>query len=482
LGDAHLRFSTIDLAFTEGDIQQLNDFAAYLPNPADLAELIRKASGQAGRSATSKLPRLSQKGLDRIRSEVGGGGSLTVGLSELKRELLRAYLSLGEQAAQTILQMSPEDRIEWLKTTLKSLEPSIKTKGRLFRKITMLPAAPFVYTWMGQHILREYKGPKTPEFKQFLVYHPTETEADDTFDWNLQSSDGYLTLLQRFAPILIQEIPENPAYPGTVDLIGKLRWIPLEDNKTALLPDWRFPAVYAHYQLRRIGPDPVIQLIYTHWYAIHPSLKFADAEAGNLEGLTVRITLDMAGHPHVYETIYNCGCYHRMYVSQQLENLARKAYGEPLAGKTYALEKKTRFKIDLIVLDALPEPKVGERPILFCWGSYHLPGKISIGNPEAILESTLPSGTNLGRKTYELLPYHDLETLPLRQVPVGIFNHNGLVYGAGRPEGLLLSPTGIYYAGHPRQRGTQLIHFDQEDFEDPDLFVNRLRWPGLPEN
>jgi hypothetical protein len=332
---------------------------------------------------------------------------------------------------------------------------------------------------MGQHIWREYKGPKTPEFKQYLVYQPDHAASGGVLTHISRNgqppADFYSNLLRRFAPVIVQEIPESPSYPGTDDLIGKLKWATLPEGKAAIAPDWREPAVYSYYQLRTIGGEPVIQLIYTHWYAEHPPLKFADAEAGRLEGLTVRITLDVRGHPLVYETIYDCGCYHRIYVSRRLEELARRRFGDPLPGKTYSIEQKTRFKIDLIVLDALPDPEEGQRPILFCWGAYHLPGKIALGEYRDIVK-----GTNMGEKGYELLPYHALEATELDGVPVGVFNRNGLVYGAGRPEGLLLSPSGIYYAGHPRQRGTQLIHFDQEDFEDPDLFVDRLRWPGVP--
>jgi hypothetical protein len=372
--------------------------------------------------------------------------------------------------------MTAEGRGEWIEDVLHGLESSIKTKGRHFREFFLFPGAPFVYGWMGQHILREYYGPKTPEFKNFLVYHPREFNPRASTVRETGTSRS-ADLLHRFAPVIVQEIPESPDYPPDDNLIGKLEWRKNDQGRLQLEPNVRHPAVYAFRQDRRIGVDQVTQLIYTHWYAEHPPLKFADAEAGHLEGLTVRITLDSEEHPLVYETIYDCGCYHRMYVSRRLENLAREKFGPPLSGKTYSIEQKTHFKIDLIVLDALPDPKENEHPLLFCWAAYHLPGKIAIGE---ISEFT--QGDSLGDKGYDLLPYRALETAEWKGTEVGVFDYDGLIYGGARREGCLLSPTGIYDAGHPRQRGTQIIHFDQEDFEDPDLFINRLRWPGAPKD
>jgi len=87
-------------------------------------------------------------------------------------------------------------------------------------------------------------------------------------------------------------------------------------------------------------------------------------------------------------------------------------------------------------------------------------------------------GESMGEESYRLRPYSELETANWNETPLGFFDHNGMVRQAGRPENILLSPTGIFNAGRPRQRGTQLIHFDQADFGSNDLFVERLRWPG----
>jgi hypothetical protein len=61
---------------------------------------------------------------------------------------------------------------------------------------------------------------------------------------------------------------------------------------------------------------------------------------------------------------------------------------------------------------------------------------------------------------------------------VSMFLDNGLVRGAERLEGAIFTPLGMLSAGQPRQRGTQLINWDQFDFDDPRLLERTLRLPA----
>ena len=80
---------------------------------------------------------------------------------------------------------------------------------------------------------------------------------------------------------------------------------------------------------------------------------------------------------------------------------------------------------------------------------------------------------------YQVRDYVELERTPFGATWASIFNEKGLVRGAHRRiESAMLTPLGLYRAGHPRQRGTQLIHFDQADFDDPALFDIYLRLPS----
>lgn len=451
------------LSFTMGGMLELE---SLLSNPGDwkaLEKVVVEANRNAVREATYRLEDLSPDSMTEIQDLAGVHGTS----SSLKKRIMEAYLNLGHWELADLERNPVSKRAEWIDETLEQLEPTIKEEGRTIRQVALSPAAPFVYGWLGQHLLREYRGPKDPEFERYLIYDP---ESHSSAPLDPRPDDSLETLLQRYAPIIVQEIPTDPEYSPRSDLIGALQW---SDQWDEIQVNVREPAVYAFGQTRTIGGEPHKQLIYTHFYPEHPKLKFFDAEAGEIEGLTLRITLDFRNQPLVFETIYNCGCYHRLYVTEKLEAAALHEFGEPLKGKIFSIEKKVLGKIDLIVLEKLPDRLEGRRPVLYCWGAYHLPGKVAIG-----LDSVRIDGENLGSKSYRLEPYRNLELATDPDHPRSVFDRNGLVRGADRMEAFLLAPTGIFHAGTPRQRGTQLIHFDQEDFEDPKLFEEHLRWPS----
>ena len=185
---------------------------------------------------------------------------------------------------------------------------------------------------------------------------------------------------------------------------------------------------------------------------------------GPIEGITLRITLDSQGHPRLYETVYNCGCSHRVFVDRETEEAAAHEYGQPEAGRPYSVQRSLDDRIDWIVpelVDLVP----GRRPIFFVRGGHHFPAAIRYEAPAAIDLSNAES--------YEVRPYAELERTPFQGDWASVFDEKGLVRGAHRTmEEIMLTPLGLYRAGHPRQRGTQLIHFDQADFDDPTLFEN----------
>ena len=85
--------------------------------------------------------------------------------------------------------------------------------------------------------------------------------------------------------------------------------------------------------------------------------------------------------------------------------------------------------------------------------------------------------TASGLSGYALHAYEDLEQLPFHGHQASLFGEDGLVRAAHRQECDLLSPSGLYHAGHARQRETQMIYFDETDFDDPTLLERYLRLP-----
>jgi len=104
-------------------------------------------------------------------------------------------------------------------------------------------------------------------------------------------------------------------------------------------------------------------------------------------------------------------------------------------------------------------------------GKHHLETIRSVSRME-VADHTAP------RETYQLLSYDVLENLPFHDYRISLFDENGLVRMAHRDECTLLAPSGLFHAGHPRQRNTQMIYFDQAVFDDNGLFEEYMRLPA----
>lgn len=407
----------------------------------------------------------------------------------------KCILDLYRRDARTLLEARMDhfgraDGAEELRARLErfrgSLRESIKTRGRLRRKILGAPAFPAVWAWRKIHSAHEYEGPQWIGYgERYRMYVPEVAAGTAGFG---EGTEREAALLARHAPVLVQEVapasgPEAADYEPEVDRIGSFR-LEAEDGargrddaRTEPRPvvDVSRPASYAYVTRLPLHGHQLTQLVYTFWYPEHPKLKgFVDLEAGEIEGITLRITLDAAGEPRLYETIYNCGCFHRLFVDRRLEEAAAAQYGPPQGDRPYSIQRSVDGRIDWIVPELVEVDPRG-RPFFFVRSGFHLPAAVRYELPEGFLRE---DGTPKGEAVpYRLHPYRDLEHQPWEGGWASIFTDTGLVRGAGRLEGVLLSPLGLYRAGQPRQRGTQLIHFDQADFDDPAIYDTYLRLP-----
>ncbi len=356
----------------------------------------------------------------------------------------------------------------WTADLEADLRPSIKERGRTWRRALTFPAFPFVYAWRKRHSATEYEGPQWVDFAQAQIFAPNPGLEPAALDPGASA-----TLLARYAPLLVQEVDPQARYAAAIDRIGTVRLEATTDGPQPEI-DISRPASYAYTDTVTLRGQAFQRLIYTFWYPEHPKLKKGiDVEAGTMEGITLRITLDAAQRPALYETIYNCGCSHRLFVDRRVEEAARAEWGAPQDDQPYAIQRSVEGKIDWIVpelVDSLP----GGRPMLFVRAGFHLPAAVRYQWPTEVLQKS-------PRESYALRAYGELENLPYRDEAgerrASLFTETGLVRGAARLEGALLTPLGLYRAGQPRQRGTQLIHFDQADFDDPALYATYLRLP-----
>jgi hypothetical protein len=352
----------------------------------------------------------------------------------------------------------------------KRTEKSVKSGGGLSRAGAMavfaLPAK------IAQNDIHSKEAACYPDatFEGRRVYEPpTAPEIPPGFSAN-EPDLRHWDLLVRHAPVFVLEHRATVSYSPDADRIGRPV---LRDERGTVEVDVAQPAVYAYGRTVVLHGRPHMQLTFVAWYPEHPRLKKpVDPEAGHVDGTTVRITLDASGNPATFETLGNCGCHHRLYPSRALEDGARRDHGEPLRDKVYAVQNDVGSKYDLIIPKLVEPATDGRHPIVRCRAGSHAAVDVDFRDEHEGEEPVVQ------RQAYVLLPYSELEQL---RTPGGrvmsMFQDDGLVRGAERLEGALLSPLGMLSAGQPRQRGTQLIQWDQYDFDNPRLLEKTLRLP-----
>ena len=345
------------------------------------------------------------------------------------------------------------------------VEASIMQRGRLARRLLTAPAVPLIEGWIAYHNWHDFRGPLTPDFRKAVLLTPgSGMQAPAAI------TPADRALLARHAPLIVQELADGTAYPAEFDRIGTVALTGTDVRSATPAVDSGVPALYAFVDHKPLQGQTVRQLVYVLWYPRHPKMKGFDPEAGPLDGWTVRISLAANDTPVLVESVSNCGCYYKIFPTDTLEQKAAAAWATPLKGKTWHLEQDVPGKFDAVVPETVRGLDAGAQNIVLYF---------SAGHHQLV---TLRSRAQAGELpttsvTYTLRDYAELEQLPLNGHAASLFGMDGLVRGAHRDECSLLTPSGLYHAGHPRQRETQMIYFDEADFDDPQLLERYLRLP-----
>lgn len=287
-------------------------------------------------------------------------------------------------------------------------------------------------------------------------------------------------LLNYYAPVLVQGQGSGPGdkhpWPIEADSIGRAYLSYNEKGKLVTQIDISQPTVYAFGKRIRPGREEHIQLTYLVWYPRHPRTKLIDIESAPIDSGVIRITLDNRQQPMLYETVLACGCYHKVFAEAWVESASQQAYGPPVEGKHYSLERKTPFKLDWEVAGVVNTPHQDPtRPTIFVSAGEHR----NIG-----LHSSAtfhwPIGNDSVRQ-YRLASYQELLAVPIAGTTqtASIFNpqNDQQVLGADRLEKYIFMWIGTDDAGHPRRDDEILLHFDQSEWSDPTNYERYLRLP-----
>ena len=274
--------------------------------------------------------------------------------------------------------------------------------------------------------------------------------------------------LARFAPIVVQGFQAKDGakkYPYSSDAIGTPA---LSADGDDVRIDTSQPAVFARVEQALVGEISLKQLVYVFWY---PERPVGSIEKGDIDGGILRITLDAAGTPSVFEYSQPCGCFHGVFVADHVEAAARQQFASVARERLYAVEAPLGGHADWVVRD-LVHVESSYRPVLYMSAGKHFCEAIRFEEPPAA------SGYSGGPHAYALRPYSALERLPRAGGRTGsMFNEKGLVHGGKRwKENLVLA--GLDNPGWPRHLDQMKIHWDRDTWTDQRLLEKRLRLPA----
>ncbi len=278
--------------------------------------------------------------------------------------------------------------------------------------------------------LNTYVPPPSGDFTTLdlsLMFNATKRDA---LGVPLLTDDEIKRLAQALAPVFVQDTV------GNYDHFGEVIW---DQGHVSINTDK--PVVYYYPSYAFIKNAPVVQINYAIWYTKRSGPNAPWLERGSLDGLTLRITLSPLGEPIMLDIMNSCGCYH-FYV--------------PRAEKVSKITEKP------LVVDELPKKFPMERLSFRIKTGWHQVEHTDTSADINIKES----------KTYALIPYDVLESLPNSDGQnESVFNPYGIMKGSHRIESYVLFSSGISSIGSMRQRGHHAISMlEREDFSDPDIF------------
>ena len=246
------------------------------------------------------------------------------------------------------------------------------------------------------------------------------------------------TLLAHFSPNLSIEKTNSS------DMIGSPEW----GENDQIIVNTQKPRAYTFITYTRLNGQVLIQLNYGFWFPERPSQSNFDIYAGELDGIIWRVTLDTQGNPFFYDSIHQCGCYHKVFLPQDVSyDTTNNTVESPLF---FSINNDTSDSTHPITLNIDSS-------------SHYIVGVSQV-------HSSLYSKSE---KTtfYEFADYRLLSQLPTKNRRKSLFKENGIIGQSARKERWFLWPLGVVNAGAMRQKGRHAIAFiGRRHFDDAFLF------------
>lgn len=195
----------------------------------------------------------------------------------------------------------------------------------------------------------------TNEFAEALFYKPAEPKTTD--------------LAFSLAPLILQEVNDAQTALPVPDQFGTL----MVSNGAAIFDQSR-PAIYWEIDTLQIKGRAFARLSYLWCYAPGPLESKPGQAAGTaasgpaenalpLQG--IRITLNSAGQPAIWEVLADTSRAKLIFVSQNLEAAAVAEFGKPLPGRRYAAERSVEAAPEVVVARVIDDGPVASGPIVY---------------------------------------------------------------------------------------------------------------------
>ncbi|HEY5909939.1 MAG TPA: hypothetical protein VJA21_04975, partial [Verrucomicrobiae bacterium] len=159
----------------------------------------------------------------------------------------------------------------------------------------------------------------------------------------------------KLAPLILEEVVLPTNGPSSATGLGAL-----PPGDTDLAPKPARPVVYVHTDVVVIRGKPHARLGYFWFY---PAAPTATSQARPVQG--VRLTLNAAGEPVIWEVLADTSGLDLIFVSQNLESAAAAEFGPPLPGRRHAIEAAPAQASKVIVARVLDDGPVPMGPIVY---------------------------------------------------------------------------------------------------------------------
>ena len=234
----------------------------------------------------------------------------------------------------------------------------------------------------------------TNEFAQAAFYKPAEPAATD--------------LPFSLAPLILQEVNDAKEPRSLPDRFGTL-----SSSNGASVLDGSRPAIYWQADTVQIKGRVLARFSYVWCYAPgsresergQGSQGVAPAHAGPglpLQG--IRITLNSAGQPAIWEVLADSSRARLFFVSQNLEAAAVAEFGKPLPGRRYATERGVEAAPDVVVARVIDDNAVAAGPIVYLSAGTRVVSTLICRCMSAQTKKLLATST------YDLWPFHAAST------------------------------------------------------------------------